>query len=190
MFQTKRSDYLYTPLFCEENIWHLADALIRQGVSDSDLHIVFITNSTRQVAVFNQQTTNAHSVVIWDYHVVLLRKTANEFLIYDFDTTAPFITPASQYLALSFPQYALIPDLYQPQFRLIESQVYLNRFSSDRSHMLGVIAANKFPDYPAIQPWENQPAISLSQCIDIDSALPANDSLFSLVQLKLKVFKP
>ncbi len=189
MSQINRSDFIYTALFCEENIWHLADSLIRQGVNHSDLNVVFISNKKQQVAIFDQQSASNILPVIWDYHVVLLRKTEAGYFIYDFDTKAELGIAVKQYIELSFPHNKNIPAPYQAQFRLIDSHTYINQFSSDRSHMLGIIKTDKFPAYPTIQVKENQPAIFLKQLINVNTPLTDNETTFSLEQFKDQFFK-
>lgn len=179
MLTISRSDYIYTALFCEENIWHLADSLIKQGVKSSDLDVIFISNKKQQVAIFNQKVAPNHHPVIWDYHVVLLRKTDSDYLIYDYDTVAAFETPAKQYLDLSFPTEVNIKPAYQAQFRFIKSQTYLKGFSSDRSHMLGIIDINQFPDYPPIQAKDNQQVIYFHQLTDFNLAHTDDEALLT-----------
>lgn len=180
MLKINRSDYKYTALFCEENIWHLADSLIKQGVKDSVLHIVFIGNKKQQVAIFNQKSENDNHPIIWDYHVVLLRKTTHDYyVIYDFDTTTEFETIAEQYLSLSFPKEKNITPPYQAQFRLIKARTFLKEFSSDRSHMLGIIDADQFPNDKPIQAKENQSATYLHQFINFSVPL-YNDKILAI----------
>lgn len=179
MLKTNRSDYKYTALFCEENIWHLTDSLIRQGVKGSELHIVFISNTKQQVAIFNQKSGKDNHPIIWDYHVVLLRKTTHDYIIYDFDTTIAFETIAEQYLNLSFPKEKNTAPPYQSQFRLIKAQTFLNEFSSDRSHMLGVIDIDKFPADEPIHAKENQTATYLDQFINFSVPI-YNDKILAI----------
>jgi protein N-terminal glutamine amidohydrolase len=178
MPETNQSCYKYTALFCEENIWHLADSLIKQGVKDSELNIVFISNPKQQVAIFNQKSGHGNHPVIWDYHVVLLRKTTNNYCIYDFDTKLAFETNAEQYLNLSFPKEKNVALPYQAQFRFIETQVFLNEFSSDRSHMLGIIDIDKFPTDKPIHAKENQSATYLHQFINFSAPI-CNDKVLT-----------
>lgn len=179
MFEINSNNLKYTALFCEENIWHLTDSLIRQGVKESDLHIVFISNTKQQVAIFNQKSGNDNHPVIWDYHVVLLRKTTHDYVIYDFDTVVAFETIAEQYLSLSFPKEKHIAPAYQAQFRLIKAQNFLKGFSSDRSHMLGIIDTKRFPTDEPIQAKEDQSAIHLHQFINFSVPI-YNDNILAI----------
>jgi protein N-terminal glutamine amidohydrolase len=149
MQKFEKSSFLYTSLFCEENIWHLTNSLISQGISENTLNILFITNSNNKIAFFNQQATAHNQAVIWDYHVILLAKIERTYHILDFDTRLPFPDDFDHYLQHSLPDK--IHDEYSSQFRLIPAKVYLSHFNSDRSHMKNVIPDTLFPTYPAIQ---------------------------------------
>lgn len=68
--------------------------------------------------------------MIWDYHVVLL---ANQ-LVFDFDSLLDFPLSLVDYLNHSFD---VVGDpRFRPLFKLIEADVFITEFSSDRSHML------------------------------------------------------
>ena len=66
-----KSDYIYTPLFCEENIWHLANSLIQEGIDAKDLEVIFMSNPGRHIVLLQQYAVASSDPVIWDYHVVL-----------------------------------------------------------------------------------------------------------------------
>ncbi|KAK7014987.1 hypothetical protein R3P38DRAFT_2787104 [Favolaschia claudopus] len=96
----------YTFSYCEENVYLLCAAFLLQGY---DVLAVFISNEEKTVALWNQKLD---TVVIWDYHVVLLLRSQEQHCwIYDFDTR------------LSLPCLA-------------EGTTFLEHFASDRSHML------------------------------------------------------
>lgn len=181
MFEINSNNFKYTALFCEENIWHLADLLIKQGVHCDELDVIFISNVQQQVVIFNQQSSSIKNPVIWDYHVILLRTSASKKIIYDFDTRASFESDAAHYFDLSFPANINIAPPYQAGFRIIPSSVFIERFSSDRSHMQGIIEPDKFPDYAAIQ--SNHP-LHLKELIDFDTAISANEKILSLTEIK------
>lgn len=148
MNEFKKSDYCYTALFCEENIWHLTRSLIDKGIKDEDIHIIFLSNKNKHIAVFNQLSAKCQQAVIWDYHVILMVKIKQSHDIFDFDSRLPFATHYEFYIKNSLPDN--INSQYQSQFRIIPAKIYLKHFYSDRSHMKGVISAVQFPDYPAI----------------------------------------
>ena len=129
MFEMNSNRFQYTALFCEENIWHLAQQFIKQGVNPSDLTTLFICNQKEQVVLFNQQVSRNNDPVIWDYHVILLRNKNNKYIIYDFDAINSFGINAKEYLELSFPSTINIHPDYHARFRLINAQVYINHFT-------------------------------------------------------------
>jgi hypothetical protein len=123
---------LYTKCYCEENIYRLASFL---NIPKS--FVCFISNSHKTVPFWCQKSQQHPSVpVVWDYHVILLEKQGRECNIYDFDTTLSFPCRAKEYLSKSLliNQIKLDPT-YQRKYRIIESEVYLKHFASDRSHM-------------------------------------------------------
>jgi len=181
--------HLYTALFCEENIWQLADSLIQQAVKPSDLSILFISNPDQQVAIFQQKSAAINEPVIWDYHVVLLRKIGADFFIYDFDSRLGFKTSADDYLSLSFLDQELIKEQYHSQFRLTSATSYLQNFSSDRSHMKGVIPEDQFPSYPPIETASPSNKITLQQYINFNQPLTDDESLLSVQELSDFLFK-
>ena len=172
-------EHLYTALFCEENIWHLANNLIQQGVHPSELSVVFISNKHQQTAIFNQQSAEPDTPVIWDYHVVLLKKSSTECLIYDFDSYSNFPSVAEHYLKISFPDEKRIPEEYQAYYRLIDAQTYINLFSSDRSHMQDILTPEKYPKYKAITKPATSKRITLTQFIDFKKELDNSSSLMT-----------
>lgn len=181
-----KKDCSYTAFFCEENIWHLAHHLIRQGVNSQNLLVAFISNTKQQVAVFNQQP-RLNLPVIWDYHVILLHNTGDYFLVYDFDSQADFPALANHYLDLSFPYLKKVPAVYQAMFRLIPAADYLKHFSSDRSHMLEHIDEIAFPPEPPIIPSAEHPHIALQQYWDFSLQLPDNSEILTLDELQQKI---
>jgi len=97
-------DSYYTCYYCEENIYHLADAFLKQpSITDIwDVFVVFISNECKAVALWNQKLAgSADKAIIWDYHVVLVlarsepvvpsdtQDRAAQTWIYDFDTFLP-----------------------------------------------------------------------------------------------------
>jgi hypothetical protein len=151
--------YPYTPLFCEENIWHLARQLVTGGVDPETLQVIVISNAQRQVALFSQRNGGELGHVVWDYHVILRRHGAHDEegdRIYDFDSLLPFPCDSRDYIAATFGlQDELEPSL-RASLRTIPAAEYLHRFYSDRRHMHGVVGADKFPPWPAITPAHGQ----------------------------------
>lgn len=137
----------YCPCFCEENIWHLCTdpAVSRDGrpISVEERHVVFISNARRSVWM-RQQRAGGTEPVVWDYHVVLLAGG----LVWDPDTLLGFPVALERWLRDSFTPS---PDL-APRFRVIGAPTYLDRFASDRSHMIG-------PDGTPLKPLPPWPPI-------------------------------
>jgi len=150
MNKFKKSDYLYTRLFCEENIWQLAKSLINQGVNNQDINIIFISNKNKQIAIFNQLTAEVNQPAIWDYHVILMINISQSPYILDFDTRLFFSSRLEDYFKNSFPD--IINPEYQSHYRVIPATYYLEYFYSDRSHMKNIISSQEFPPYPCLCP--------------------------------------
>lgn len=161
-----KAHYLYTPLFCEENIWQLLNSLINEKQSIDRLWVVFITNAQKSVAIFNQQAAPDQQVIIWDYHAILL-STIAPCPVFDFDSRLPFGTPLKHYLHHSFLDPQKMPEELTPCFRKIPAQSYWQQFYSDRSHMREKIAPSQFPRWPLINAGLEHP-ITLDNYLDLD----------------------
>ena len=147
-----RSSYLYTPLFCEENIWQLARQLVGEGADVATLQVIFISNAARQVVLFNQRNGTDLGHVVWDYHVVLRRRDGEGDCIYDLDTTLPLPCDSRDYLEATFGLQGELPEGLRATLRLVPAGEYLRQFHSDRRHMEGVVPRDAFPPWPAITP--------------------------------------
>ncbi|KAJ6547413.1 N-terminal glutamine amidase-domain-containing protein [Mycena capillaripes] len=124
------SQTVYTPFYCEENIYLLSEGFISQ---QEEASVVFISNELKTVALWNQHASQ--SVVVWDYHVVLwLRSRDQQNWIYDFDSRLPFPSLMKDYLAHTFRED--IDVRYQSLFRIVPGPIFVEHFASDRSHML------------------------------------------------------
>jgi len=148
MNQFNKTDYIYTHLFCEENIWHLAQSLINEGIESKNIQILFLTNRSKQIVIFNQLSAGLDEAVVWDYHVILMAEINHQDYIFDFDSRLEFPCVTTEYFEHSLP--ADISLEYKSKLRVIPSVVYLQRFESDRSHMQGIIPQSQFPNYPVI----------------------------------------
>ncbi len=175
----KKSDYYYTALFCEENIWHLARALRDEGFKEDNINILFLTNKNKQIAIFKQLSAEPEQAVIWDYHVVLIVNIKQSHYIFDFDTRLDFITSYEHYIKESFP--ASIHPLYQSHCRIIPAHIYLQHFYSDRSHMKDIISAAQFPGYPAILPTADN-NINLYDLFDSEKKIDNTSIIYNFKQ--------
>lgn len=176
----EKSHYIYTPYFCEENIWHLANSLVNEGINEKALSVLFLSNQARQIVLYQQRNALSSQAIIWDYHVILQQTITpcqhddTESLIYDFDTILPFPVKKTVYFDLSFPS----PERLLPQFhmliRTIPAVEYLAYFSSDRSHMKGLLAEDHFPNYPCIKAGSREKSITLQEYLNMNKQLPDN----------------
>ncbi len=120
----------YAPFYCEENIWHLANDGIIQGVA-------FISNPRQQVACFAQGRSKTGDVTVWDYHVIgfAVESATAALLIWDFDSKLPCPVLAATYLAATFPVLPAKFAHVAPWFRLCTAAEFVATFASDRRHM-------------------------------------------------------
>lgn len=160
--RTLRQDHRYTAYFCEENIWWLASSLVGRGVDPSQLSVLLFSNPDQHVLMAKQRAAPAGELLAWDYHVVLEVRADTGREILDFDTRLGFSTPWASYFRHSFLPQEQIPELYRAWVRPIAAGDYLRHFYSDRSHMIGKLGVQAFPDYPIIQPAPGVAAIDLA----------------------------
>ncbi|NOQ34803.1 MAG: hypothetical protein GQ569_02795 [Methylococcaceae bacterium] len=166
-----KKHYHYTALFCEENIWHLAKTLENEGFSMENMTVLLLSNPLQQIVVLNQSSCPEGEAVIWDYHVILQLEKNNQPWIYDFDSRLDFPISKKSYFCASFPKPDALHKPYQMFIRYIPANNYLQRFSSDRSHMKGIISADKFPSYPPILAKRIAERITLTEYFDISRCL-------------------
>lgn len=178
MAEREKEAYLYTPLFCEENIWQLARALVTEGVVVEAMRVLIFTNHHKQVLLLNQQRSGDTGYVVWDYHVVL-RVTEGEDRIYDFDTQLPFPCASYDYLADTFPPQTDLPEQLRCEIREVPAQSYLRDFYSDRHHMVGAVPEEAFPPWPTITPRHPE-VIRLEQYWDVDAELSDGSRVMGL----------
>ncbi len=122
----------YQANYCEENIWHLASEPELQAL---ERFVVVISNPGKCFAMWEQKSGPEGEPIMWDYHVVLVTR-GEELQIWDLDTKGGYPQPAQSWIQASFSGSANMPDAFQPMFRVIEAKTFLDKFSSDRSHML------------------------------------------------------
>jgi len=170
MQEFQREAFRYTPYFCEENIWWLAKSLPDSGADTQQMKVLLFTNPSESVALLNQRAAPSGRLITWDYHLVLQAGFPEGVYIFDLDTRLFFPSPVKDYLRNTFPPQATLPERYRAWVRSIPADTYLRRFSSDRSHMTGVVAQSEFPDYPPILAPQAK-AIDLSAYRDITRAL-------------------
>ncbi len=149
----------YHPKYCEENIWWLASS-DETGAPTENSRVIFISSATQSCLLFGQRE---HEPVVWDYHVVLWVAAADGAAIWDLDTALKVPCDAETYLRSSFAhladpgglqadyvrafeqavaQRALTegepskPLDLEAKFLALDASAYVQRFSSDRQHMI------------------------------------------------------
>lgn len=141
--------YAYQPLFCEENIYHLARDLT-DDCKEVEAKVLFFISTEKTVAMFEQTSFGDSGIGCWDYHVVLFAPV--EKTIVDFDSRLGFCTNVLEYFGKSFPPQNELEESLRVIIREIDAPVFLDSFWSDRSHMKNStgqpLAA--FPPWPAI----------------------------------------
>lgn len=139
---------VYVPYYCEENVWRILDIAQGKGQRPDHLFAMFITNSRRHIAIGMQKAAaewDQTKTCLWDYHVVpIIRIPRNGentvTLVYDCDSLLPLPITLMEYAARSFcasgdnsgsnstdPPYV---------FRVVRFDEMVDKFSSDRRHML------------------------------------------------------
>lgn len=173
MQQLDKNDYIYTPLFCEENIWKLINSLYMNQYA-KPIDVLFILNQTRTIALFGQNNSDLHSPLIWDYHVILTANKDKKIVIFDFDSQCNFPATLTDYFNTTFPDYIHLSDIYQPLIKTINPRYYLKHFYSNRQHMTGVIDNTEFPCYDIIKPKKNNKKLTLETCRDLQACIPGS----------------
>jgi hypothetical protein len=154
----------YQPIYCEENIWLLAQDP-RCGTGER--LVALITGAAGHVAMWHQKPAEAPGEpLLWDYHVVLLvRDTA--WRVWDFECDLGMPVAAGTWLAACFPHQERIPARYRPRFRVMPAHDYVATLRSDRSHMRDDDGAYAKPP-PPWQPPGAGAGSNLVQFVDLD----------------------
>jgi hypothetical protein len=176
-----KKHYLYTPLFCEENIWQLVLSLSKTNpkINMSEMWVLMITNPDKKIALINQQAAAINQAIIWDYHVILLAEINHLYFIFDFDTRLPFVTTLQNYIQNTFIPANNLPPEFIPYIRKIPAQLYLEQFYSDRSHMQNQIEQSEFPPWPIIN-TNTKHRTTLADFLDIEHDLDDNSPVFKM----------
>ncbi|XP_075271718.1 protein N-terminal glutamine amidohydrolase isoform X2 [Opisthocomus hoazin] len=129
----------------------------------------FASTSGARIPLWKQKLGPGDEPVVWDYHVILLHVSSGEQnFIYDLDTVLPFPCPFDMYSVETF----RLDDSLRPEFhrkiRMIQADLYLKTFASDRSHMKD--ANGKWqkppPSYPCIETADSK--MNLDDFISMD----------------------
>ena len=73
--------------------------------------------------------------MVWDYHVILIKRDITGTLVYDLDTRLPFPCDFKVYTDKTFGDDTTILPEFHRMFRVVSGEEYLQTFSSDRRHM-------------------------------------------------------
>ncbi|VDO00218.1 unnamed protein product [Rodentolepis nana] len=181
--QISRDQCVYTSHYCEENVYKLIE-LIKRNYSSTEIYAVFISNHSKKVPLFYQKCGRSpDGVAVWDYHVIVILRFNGDvkFHICDLDTTLDFPCDASAYWSLAIRPNSFYRGEYHRFFRIIDGEMYLRYFASDRSHMRtsdGWMAPP--PSYDAISTSES--THNLPQYMDFP---PPSDCSVSLLKQQL-----
>ena len=165
-----KNQYHYTSLFCEENIWKLIESCLDNSCI-IPIDVLFIINQFNSIALLEQQKSISEQAVVWDYHVVLSAQIENQLVILDFDSRCKFPCKINTYFNSTFANYNNLPNHYRPFLKPIAADYYYQNFTSDRSHMQGIIPQSEFPAYDIILPNNTDNLLSLETCRAFNSAI-------------------
>ncbi|UJR25111.1 hypothetical protein I4U23_006470 [Adineta vaga] len=163
---------VYTSCYCEENIWKLCESWKENDPNHfNNLYAVFISNQHRQIPMWEQKSSiRDDHLVIWDYHVILVDKSSSPANIYDFDSTLSFPVSVNNYLQLVVRDEKNLLRKYHRRFRVIPAQEYLDKFASDRSHMLKEDKVTYNAPPPTYPPISNEKSTNnINDFIDMKS---------------------
>jgi len=171
-----KKQHYYTALFCEENIWKLVESSLTSN-SIIPIDALFIINPFNSIALFEQTKSIAKQAVIWDYHVVLSALLNKQIVIFDFDSRCEFPCNINTYFDKTFSNYSKLHNHYKPFLKPIKADNYYQNFTSDRSHMKGIIPQSEFPSYDIIMPNNATHLLTLEACRTLNSESSKSDIL-------------
>ncbi|KAJ0055168.1 hypothetical protein NL108_011455 [Boleophthalmus pectinirostris] len=161
----RREDCVYTSCYCEENVWQLCSWFRSEAeVQLQELFVLFISNHQRKVPLWKQKSGRGDLPVVWDYHVVLLwSRSGLEPLVFDLDSVLDFPCSLQDYVTQALRSDQDLHPQYHRLFRVVPSQLFLEKFSSDRSHMKKPDGTWSMPppSYPPIQTPETSTNLEL-----------------------------
>lgn len=160
-----RDSCAYQSKYCEENVWQLLQG---SELPRERSFAVLISNRMRAVRYWNQRAAvRPKSPIIWDYHVVVLVEQPEGPVVYDLDSVLPFPCPLAQYLAESFRPDPSETAVFEPWFRVVPAQLYLDELWSDRSHMRTEDGGWQAPPPPWPAPMPKGASLPLMDAIDV-----------------------
>jgi len=173
-----KQGYPYTRLFCEENIWQLCKSLISQGIPAEQLNVLLLSNTRKQIILFNQKSVDPGLSLTYDYHVILKYCPDNHHIqVFDFDSHLPFPIDWKIYQHASFPDPASLQPGHNMTIREIPASEYLECFSSNRLHMAH-LPKSQHPEYECIQAKDSNNTIDLTDYLNMDKAIKGTSKLY------------
>ncbi|XP_055081169.1 protein N-terminal glutamine amidohydrolase isoform X2 [Periophthalmus magnuspinnatus] len=164
----RREDCVYTSCYCEENVWHLCSWFRSEAeVQLQELYVLFISNHHRT-----------------DYHVVLLwSRPSLDPLIFDLDSVLDFPCSLQEYTTQALRSDQDLNPQYHRLIRVIPADLFLQKFSSDRSHMKKPDGTWTMPppSYPPIQTQETSTNLELFIQMKQDQGLGQVHSLQNFI---------
>ncbi|CAB3364355.1 protein N-terminal glutamine amidohydrolase [Cloeon dipterum] len=181
----------YASCYCEENVWQLCQLVRQQHPSElSRCHVVFVSNEARMVPLWRQKAgREEEKLVFWDYHVILLYQPDERCVVYDLDSQLPFPTYFHKYVTETFRTDQILKPAYYRYFRVLPASVYLQTFSSDRSHMRRPDGSwsKPPPSWPLVQTG-GPDKMNLDSFISMDTRKGCGE-VFSLTEFVKKFYK-
>ena len=173
--------FLYTPFYCEENVWQLCQ---HPQLARLEKRVVFISNQSRSCPFWSQRASaDATTPVTWDYHVILICKTGNDgsWEVWDLDTTLGMPVEVEHYIDQTFRHVGMFETPYHPLFKVLDAEAYVRTLSSDRSHMLDADGRwlEPPPDWPEIK---QAATTNLMNFIDMNEV--ASGEIMNAIQLR------
>lgn len=169
------SQCIYTPCYCEENVWKLCE--LTRACQPELLpccFVAFVSNRIQAVPIWRQKSsTQGDGMSLWDYHVIFLYKSPDQAscLVYDLDTTLGFPEAFDCYVRDAFkPHYPINPE-FERLFRVVGAAEFLDTFASDRSRMKRADGSwiKPPPPYPCIQ--TNSSDNNIEDFISVDDSV-------------------
>lgn len=161
----RREDCIYTSCYCEENVWQLCSWFRSEAeVPLHELQVLFISNHHRTVPLWKQKSGRGDFPVVWDYHVVLLWSGSGvDPLVFDLDSVLDFPCSLQDYSTLALRSDDDLNPQYHRMIRSVPADIFLQKFSSDRSHMKKPDGSWSMPPpaYPPIQTPETSSNLDL-----------------------------
>lgn len=176
-----QESHLYQAYYCEENVWQLCQ---HPAIGDRPCQAVFVSNPHKTCALWYQRAApSPDAPVVWDYHVILLRQEPTlAWQVWDLDTTLGMPLSLPHYLQRTFWATHMIEARFAPLFRVIPKDLFLETFSSDRSHMQGDDQQYLQPPPPWPPPQRPRTRTNLMRFVDMQD--PFVGEIMTLTQLQ------